>query len=88
MTSRKSYNRAFKEKAVQLAQKSGVTQVASDPGIHPNMIYIWKRQLAGIGDKVFPGNGQLKLFPIIQMDMLIYIVIENCIMFPSLNTDS
>ena len=58
MAARKSYNRAFKEEAVRLAEKSGVTQVASDLGIHPNMIYTWKRQLAGIGDKAFPGNGR------------------------------
>jgi transposase len=57
MAARKSYNRAFKEEAVRLAEKSGVTQVASDLGIHPNMIYTWKRQLAGNGDKAFPGNG-------------------------------
>ena len=58
MAARKSYNRAFKEEAVRLAEKSGVTQVASDLGIHPNMIYIWKKQLAKNADKAFPGNGK------------------------------
>ena len=58
MTARKSYNRAFKEEAVRLAEKSGVTQVASDLGIHPNMIYIWKKQLAKNADKAFPGKGK------------------------------
>jgi len=57
MTARKSYNRAFKEEAVRLAEKSGVTQVASDLGIHPNMIYSWKRQLAGNPNQAFPGKG-------------------------------
>ena len=57
MAARKSYNKAFKEEAVRLAEKSGVTQVASDLGIHPNMIYSWKRQLAGNADKAFSGKG-------------------------------
>ena len=57
MADRKSYNRAFKEEAVRLAEKSGVTQVAADLGIHPNMIYSWKRQLKGKADKAFPGKG-------------------------------
>src|ERR1700744_5824740 len=58
MAARKSYNRAFKEEAVRLAEKSGVTQVASDLGIHPNMIYSWKRQLAVNPKQAFPGNGK------------------------------
>jgi transposase len=57
MATRRSYNRAFKEEAVRLAEKSGVTQVASDLGIHPNMIHSWKRQLAGNADLAFPGKG-------------------------------
>ncbi|PUZ19293.1 hypothetical protein DCM91_20725 [Chitinophaga costaii] len=48
MTSRKSYNRAFKEEAIRLAGKFGVAQVASDLVIHLNMIYTWKRQLTSI----------------------------------------
>jgi len=58
MAARKSYNKAFKEEAIRLAEKSGVTQVASDLGIHPNMIYVWKKQLAKNADKAFPGNGK------------------------------
>ena len=58
MSVRKSDNRAFKEEAVRLAEKPGVTQVASDLGIHPNMIYIWKKQLAKNADKAFPGKGK------------------------------
>jgi len=58
MAARKSYNRAFKEEAVRLAEKSGVTQVASDLGIHPNMIYIWKKQLAKNAEKAFPSRGK------------------------------
>jgi transposase-like protein len=57
MAARRSYNRAFKEEAVRLAEKSGVTQVAADLGIHPNMIHTWKRQLAGNAEKAFPGKG-------------------------------
>lgn len=57
MAARKSYNRAFKEEAVRLAEKSGATQVASDLGIHPNMISAWRRQLNKSAGKAFPGNG-------------------------------
>lgn len=57
MAARKSYNRAFKEEAVRLAEKSGTSQVASDLGIHPNMINAWKRQLSKNAEKAFPGNG-------------------------------
>ena len=57
MAARKSYNKAFKEEAVRLAEKSGTSQVASDLGIHPNMINAWKRQLVKNTDKAFPGNG-------------------------------
>lgn len=57
MAARKSYNKAFKEEALRLAEKSGVTQVASDLGIHPNMIYSLKRQLAGNPNQAFPGKG-------------------------------
>jgi transposase len=58
MAARKSYNKAFKEEAVRLAEKSGTTQVASDLGIHPNMIYVWKRQMAKDSYKAFPGKGK------------------------------
>ncbi|MET0637845.1 MAG: transposase [Chitinophagaceae bacterium] len=58
MASRNSYNRAFKEEAVRLPEKSGVTQVAAGLGIHPNLLHTWKRQLAGNGAKAFPGNGK------------------------------
>jgi len=58
MAARRSYNRAFKEEAVRLAEKSGATQVAADLGIHPNMIHSWKRQLAGKAVKAFPGKGR------------------------------
>jgi transposase len=57
MSKRRTYNREFKEEAIRLAEKSGSTQVAHDLGIHPNMIYLWKRQLAKDADKAFPGNG-------------------------------
>src|ERR1700743_2866061 len=57
MAARKIYNKAFKEEAVRLAEKSGTSQVASDLGIHPNMINAWKRQLVKNTDKAFPGNG-------------------------------
>jgi len=58
MATRKSYNKAFKEEAVRLAEKSGATQVALDLGIHPNIIYTWKKQLFKNADKAFPGKGK------------------------------
>ncbi len=57
MSQRKSYTKEFKEEAIRLASQSGVTVVSQDLGIHPNMLYMWKRELEKHAKKAFPGRG-------------------------------
>lgn len=57
MSQRKTYSKEFKEEALRLAAQSSVPQVAQDLGIHPNMLYMWKRQSEKQKDKAFPGQG-------------------------------
>ncbi len=40
---RKKYSKEFKMEALKLAEKTGNrSKVASDLGIRPNMLYLWK----------------------------------------------
>lgn len=57
MSKRKTYSKEFKEEALRLAAKSGITQVAQNLGVHPNMLYVWKRQQEQKSEKAFPGQG-------------------------------
>ncbi|WPQ63358.1 transposase [Chitinophaga sancti] len=57
MAQRKTYSKEFKAEALRLAETSGVTQVSQDLGIHPNMLYVWKKQLDKGADKALPGRG-------------------------------
>ena len=56
------YDKEFKEDAVKLVIKGGktVASVARDLGIHPNLIYNWKKQYLEDKDDAFPGKGHLK----------------------------
>ncbi|SFW90117.1 transposase [Chitinophaga sancti] len=57
MSKRKTYSKEFKEEVPVLATRSGITQVAQDLGVHPNMLYVWKRQQEQQTDKAFPEKG-------------------------------
>ncbi|SFW90188.1 transposase [Chitinophaga sancti] len=59
MSKRKTYSKEFKEEALRLASKSGITQVALDLGVHPNMLYVWKKQQEQQTNKAFLGQGNL-----------------------------
>ena len=55
---RRSFTREFKTEAVRAAERNGnVARTARDLGITPNVLYRWKRELAGDGPRAFPGNG-------------------------------
>lgn len=56
---RRQYTREFKQEAVTLTNQPGSTiaQVARDLGIGRSMLGRWRRQLAGEGEKAFPGKG-------------------------------
>lgn len=65
---RRKYDREFKLEAVRLVTEGGrkATEVGRDLGIHPNLLYSWKGQLAENQDhaakvlRTFPGQGNLK----------------------------
>jgi transposase len=62
MGDRRRYDRQFKVEAVRLVTDGGkrATEVARDLGIHVNLIYNWKKELADDPDFAFPGHGKLK----------------------------
>ncbi len=62
MERRRKYDRQFKIEAVRLVTEDGrkVTEVARNLGIHANLIYLWKKQLAEDPKEAFPGLGNLK----------------------------
>ena len=62
MAGRRKYDRQFKLEAVRLVGKEGckATEVARNLGIHVNLLYLWKKQLAEDPHEAFPGHGNLK----------------------------
>jgi transposase len=62
MERRRKYDREFKIEAVRLVTEDGrkATEVARNLGIHVNLIYLWKKQLAEDPLEAFPGLGNLK----------------------------
>ena len=62
MERRRKYDRHFKIEAVRLVTEDGrkATEVARNFGIHVNLIYLWKKQLAEDPQEAFPGLGNLK----------------------------
>ena len=58
----RKYDRDFKIEAVRLATEGNrkITEVARNLGIHSNLIYNWKKQLADDPQQSFPGHGKLK----------------------------
>jgi transposase len=59
---RRRYDRQFKVEAVRLINERGkrATEVARDLGVHVNLLYYWKKQLASDPQDAFPGHGKLK----------------------------
>ena len=62
MERRRKYDRQFKIEAIRLVTEDGrkATEVARNLGIHVNLIYLWKKQLAEDPKEAFPGLGNLK----------------------------
>jgi transposase len=56
---RKTYDRQFKQDAVNLVISGGrkVSEVARDLGIEENTLHRWKRELSADGAGAFPGKG-------------------------------
>ena len=59
---RRRYSKEFKREAVQLIQKRDgqVTAVASNLGVHANMLHRWVKEYGEDPSQAFPGNGSLK----------------------------
>lgn len=58
---KKRFDRDFKISAVKMITQGGhkASEVARSLGIHPNVLYNWKRKYADNGEKAFPGKGHL-----------------------------
>lgn len=59
---RKTYTREFKLEAVRLYMADDRTgaAVAAELGIHPNVLYRWRKEFLEDSDESFPGHGNLK----------------------------
>lgn len=58
---RKSYDRAFKEKAVQLSyERHNISELARELGITAPQLYKWRKEFEAFGPGSFPGNGKPK----------------------------
>ena len=63
-TIRKTYNAAFKTKAVELNnERSNITELARALGIRVTMLYKWRKDYEKFGIGSFPGKGTLKQTP-------------------------
>jgi len=61
---RKKYDRAFKEKAVQLSkERKNLSELARELGVKPVQLYRWSKEQEEFGSGSFPGNGNVKQTP-------------------------
>lgn len=61
---RKIYDRAFKEKAVELSnERTNISELARELGITAPQLYKWRKEFEEFGSGSFPGNGNLKQTP-------------------------
>ena len=61
---RKIYDRAFKEKAVQLSyERHNISELARELGVTAPQLYKWRKEFEEFGEGSFPGKGNLKLTP-------------------------
>lgn len=58
---KKRFDKDFKISAVKMVTEAGhkASEVSRSLGIHPNMLYNWKRKYADSGEKAFVGKGHL-----------------------------
>jgi transposase len=61
---RKIYDKAFKEKVVQLSyDRTNISELARELGITAPQLYKWRKEFEEFGEGSFPGKGNLKLTP-------------------------
>ena len=57
-TSRRSFDKEFKLQVLrELDAGSSIAQAAREHGVHPELIYRWKRQARKYGERSFSGRG-------------------------------
>jgi transposase len=59
---RRTFTREFKLEAVRLSLEEGRagTEVARELGIHPNVLYRWRKEYLVDNREAFPGQGKMK----------------------------
>jgi transposase len=58
---RKKYDRAFKERAVELSKsRKNISELAREQGVSAAQLYKWRKEAEEFGSGSFPGNGNLK----------------------------
>ncbi len=58
---RKKYDRAFKERAVELSKsRKNIAELSRALGISAAQLYKWRKESEEFGSGSFPGNGNLK----------------------------
>ena len=61
---RKIYDKAFKEKSVQLSyDRTNISEFSRELGITAPQLYKWRKEFEEFGEGSFPGKGKLKLTP-------------------------
>ena len=59
---RQSYDREFKQKAVELSFARGnAKEIAEELGIRPELLYWWRREYKRYENNSFPGKGKPKM---------------------------
>jgi len=61
-TERRTYDREFKQKAVELSFARGnAKEIAEELGIRPEILYRWRREYQKYENNSFPGKGKPKM---------------------------
>ena len=59
---RKIYDKAFKEKAIQLIyERTNISELTIELGVTAPQLYKWRKEFDEFGEGNFPGKGKLKL---------------------------
>jgi transposase len=62
ISGKRSYDRAFKERAVKLShQRTDFKELADELGISRDRLYKWRSEFARHGESSFPGHGVERL---------------------------
>jgi transposase len=62
MTTRRTFSREFKLKAVELSYKrENMKELSDELDIRPELLYRWRSEFATLEGSSFPGNGKKKM---------------------------